>query len=107
MIIKIADFYYETELSPEAARSVVDSVLIDHVKEDDELDMEHLMDDIEENEEFESAPDANAADIEITMEELEDRTNNIIDDADDELGDDEDDGYEEALYSEDLEEEEY
>ena len=98
MIIKIADFYYDTILSEARAIIFIDKCIRQHLDGGDELDIEHLLDLIEENDDFESAPDENDFEVEITLSELENKVEDIlveIEESNDSAHDDdaEDDAY--------------
>jgi hypothetical protein len=66
MIVKISEFYFDTELSEERVQSLIGSLLQAHYQEHEDLDLDIFLDVVEENEAFEAAPDENAADVEFS-----------------------------------------
>ena len=102
MIIKIADFYYNTTMSEDKVTIYIDKLLVEHMEENDGLDIEHFTDTIDEHDDFETADEANSFDLEYSMNELELRSEEILEEQRADVITEELEGFEEyeALYSE-------
>ena len=72
MIVKISEFYFDTELPEERVHILIGSLLLAHYREHEDLDLDIFLDVVEENENFDAAPDENAADVEFSEGYMED-----------------------------------
>ena len=87
MIVKLADFYYDTTMSVARVILFIENLLKDHIQDSEELDLEHFLDSVEENEDFEACPEANDCELEYTLDKLGQMIEDLqeeMDDVDDE-----------------------
>jgi len=71
MIVRIDDFYFDVDLYPERANQVIKAMLEKHIEEHGELDSETFLELIEEDGDFEAAPNENDCDLDYPLEKLE------------------------------------
>jgi len=108
MIVKIIDAYFYTKLSQESARTLLEKLLDEHIRELSDFDAEHFAEMLEESDKFEkideSVEKVESADLEYTQDEIDEFVDSIIEEEYDVESEEEDE--EEDEYYEDYEDEE-
>lgn len=71
MIIKFIDAYFETKLTEEAIKRLLDKCLEEHIRENLDFDFEHFIEVLEESGKFEIIDVDKSFDLEYTQDEID------------------------------------